>query len=121
MENKKIKSWVISTLRRASFRFQPRNEALVRARVDRGLYKCNICSEIFKRGDVQIDHIKPVIPLTGWDDWNGFIDRLFCDTEGFQIICTVCHDVKTTTEDTIRANNNAERKSKEKLDKKKKE
>lgn len=114
-----LKTWVIQRLRGQSYKWPYRNSALVAARVDRGLYKCAICSEIFKRDGVQLDHIKPVIPLTGWDNWDGFITRLFCEEDGYQVICLICHNVKTTTEDTIRAKNNAERKAKEKELKKK--
>lgn len=128
MQQKKpinLKSWITSRLRGQSYKWPPRNEALVRARIERGLYKCSCCRESFKRDNVQIDHIKPVVPFTGWDSFDGFISRLFCDVDGFQIICIICHDIKTATEDTIRARHNANKKAEEKLqkklDKKKKE
>ena len=115
-----LKTWVIQRLRGQSYKWPSRNEALVAARIERGLYKCAHCNGTFKRCEVEIDHIKPVVPLTGWDNWDGFIERLFCNTEGFQILCkTPCHTVKTTAEDTIRAKYNAERKAKDKELKKK--
>jgi hypothetical protein len=37
-----------------------------------------------------------------------FIDRLFCDVDGFQVLCNSCHDAKTMMEDTLRAKFNKE-------------
>ena len=52
--------------------------------------------------DVLMDHINPVIPLEGWDDFDGYIDRMFCDESGFQCLCKDCHDAKTREEKEIR-------------------
>ena len=41
--DKELKSFVIATLRRASYRWYSRTEALKNARVSRGLYKCESC------------------------------------------------------------------------------
>lgn len=119
MEKKKkeinLKSWVIQRLRGQSYKWPERQKALIAARVDRGLYKCAHCEGVFGRKEVQVDHIKPVVPLTGWDSFDGFITRLFCKAEEFQILCSIpCHSTKTTTEDTIRAKNNEARKAEEK-------
>lgn len=109
------KNWIISTLRRASYRYAPRNEAQRLARVDRGLYKCAMCEEIFHQKETVIDHIEPVVHLkNGWTNWDDFVNRLFCNVEGFQILCHGCHDIKTSQEDSIRASYNAERKDLEK-------
>ena len=117
MEDKKFnrKNWITSTLRRASYRWPPRNEALKKARVDRGLYQCAVCQECFSQKDIKIDHIQPVVSLKeGFTTWDDFMERLFCDVEGFQILCDPCHDAKTAIEDTLRANYNKERKAEEK-------
>ena len=104
------KNWLISTLRRASYRWPSRNEALKLARIDRGLYKCASCNGTFKNKEVIIDHIETVVPLTGFpihpatgtEDWTIFINRLFCPVEGFQILCNTCSDIKTIQEDEMR-------------------
>lgn len=128
MEKKQLtkKTWITSTLRRASYRWFARNEAKKLARVDRGLYKCAMCEGIFKDKDTVIDHIEPVVPFTGFpmhpitgeEDWTIFINRLFCDTDGFQILCDPCHDQKTAVEDSIRAQRTQDAKERERLEKK---
>lgn len=62
-----------------------------------------MCEEEFKKEEVDIDHIKPIVSLKdGFNDWNDYINSLFCPVEGFQILCKTCHDVKTKIEDTMR-------------------
>jgi len=117
---KELKSFVTNTLRRASFRWKPRDEALKAARIDRGVYRCAQCGCSFKRADVQIDHIEPVVSLKdGFTSWDDFIKRLYCSVDGFQIICTTCHDTKTIMEDALRATYNQERKAEDKEEAKK--
>ena len=61
--------------------------------------QCEVCSEWVKSGDINIDHITPVISVEeGKTDWNTFVDRLFCDKENLQRICSNCHDSKTQIE-----------------------
>lgn len=114
MDEKKInkKTWIMSTLRRASYRWPPRNEAEKLARVERGLYKCAMCEGLFRAKEYAIDHIVPVISIKdGFTTWDDVFDTLLCDVDGFQILCHPCHDQKTAIEDTMRANYNAERKA----------
>ena len=62
-------------------------------------YKCATCNGEFPSKEVQVDHIDPVIdPHVGWSGWDTFIDRLLCETEGLQVLCTSCHDSKTAEE-----------------------
>jgi len=51
---------------------------------------------------MQADHINPVIPLTGFDSWDGAIKRLYCEKDGFQPICKACHKTKTLSENQQR-------------------
>lgn len=97
-----LKSWLINQLRRASYKWPERTKALGSARVERGVYKCNICSELFKSKEIQLDHIEPIVPVTGFDNWDGYIARLFCPAEGFQVCCRPCHDSKTQKENATR-------------------
>lgn len=97
------KTFVIASLRRASIRWPPRNEALKLARVSRGLYKCSSCGLVFKKKEVHLDHINPVVsPEHGFTGYDDFIERLFCEAEGFQLLCKNCHQIKTLLEDELR-------------------
>ena len=64
--------------------------------------QCQVCSEWVSSSHIAVDHIDPVISVTlGKQDWNTFIDRLWCNTAGkanLQRICDDCHDEKTQGE-----------------------
>ena len=107
MIDTKLKNFIINTLRRASFRWKPRGEAKKRYKVQAGeyttgrkkyAYKCAMCDGIFKSGEVKMDHVDPAVPLEGWQGFDIFIERMFCDEEGFQCLCEGCHDEKTGIE-----------------------
>lgn len=100
-----LKTWLIPKLRRLSYMWPPRNEAKKLARVSRGLYKCNGCKEIFGPKEVVLDHINPVVAVTGWEDFGAFIESLFCKVEGYQVLCEECHNDKTADENKIRIEN----------------
>lgn len=110
------KTWIMAGLRRMSYRWPPKNEAERAARVERGLYKCATCEGTFKAGEYAIDHIKPVVSIKeGFTSWDEIINTLFCDADGFQILCHSCHDIKTSIEDSMRASYNKQRKDEKKL------
>lgn len=116
---KKLKRFLIPVLRRATYRWQDRNEAFKAARVDRGMYQCNSCKEVFHSKDVVIDHIQPVVSIEdGFTDWTEYVKRMFPEKEGFQILCNPCHDTKTLIEDNLRTAARQERKEIEKARKK---
>lgn len=55
-----------------------------------------------RRNNAAADHKTPVVdPNVGFVDWNTFIERLFCEEEGFQILCWECHTKVTKEERTI--------------------
>jgi 5-methylcytosine-specific restriction endonuclease McrA len=96
-------TFVKGLLRRGSFHWKARNNALKLARVDRGKYQCAMCKELFGPKEVQLDHIHPVIdPQKGFTTWDDYIERLYPYEEGWQCVCTTCHDYKTFTEDQMR-------------------
>lgn len=98
-----LKAFIIATLRIASFRWKPRQEAKSAARVQRGIYMCAMCSSEIKPDEIKIDHVNPVIPIdTGFTTWDSYIERMFCKSSDFQILCTVCHDAKTFMEKEMR-------------------
>jgi 5-methylcytosine-specific restriction endonuclease McrA len=121
---KDIKRFLIPVLRRATFRFKvktengyeyPRTQAKQAARVERGLYKCAGCGEMFKENETIVDHIDPVVALEdGFTDWDDFINRLFVSYDKLQILCTSCSEVKTLMEDNLRTAARQKRKETEK-------
>jgi len=114
-----LKTWVIWSLRKASYRWPPRNAALREAactkaqyakkpgekvsKLVRNFYRCEKCRLVYARTGVSIDHIKPVVdPKKGWQGFDEYIARMFVGVSGFQILCTRCHDEKTKRENKIR-------------------
>ena len=105
----KFKAWIIALLRHGTMRFPPRNEVLQAARTERKTNKatgklawhskCNKCKKEFPSSKIVADHIEPVVDVkTGFIDWNTYIDRMFCSKEGWQAICSTCHDKKSAKE-----------------------
>ena len=49
-----------------------------------------------------VDHIDPVVdPKVGFVDWTTYIERMFVEEDGLQILCKECHDKKTRFEKSI--------------------
>jgi 5-methylcytosine-specific restriction endonuclease McrA len=61
-------------------------------------YQCNVCKDWFPDKEVNVDHIVPAGALNCAEDLPGFVERLFCEVEGLQILCSTCHDRKTSIE-----------------------
>jgi 5-methylcytosine-specific restriction endonuclease McrA len=61
-------------------------------------YLCNVCNNWFPEKKINIDHIKPAGSLRCAQDLPGFVERLFCEIENLQCICSTCHNVKTQNE-----------------------
>lgn len=70
-------------------------------------YRCAKCKKDFPRTKVQVDHIKSVAKQA--EDasssyskeehyWTAYIDAMFCDEKGMQILCKPCHKKKTNKE-----------------------
>lgn len=117
------KAFAIATLRRASYRWPARNRARNAAKVGRNQYLCALCpkTRIYGRSDTQLDHLEPVIPLTGWVGFDSFIERLFAPDEGWQLLCKKHHDEKTEQEREFRkAHKKLQKLTKEKIQKRKK-
>lgn len=117
--NTKLKSFIISVLRKSTFSWKSRSIAYNAAKVQVGEYstgrpkyqiKCATCGELFLAKDIQMDHVDPVVPLDGYIsgmdfDLNEYAVRLFCPPEGWAAICRPCHDVKTKEENKTRKAN----------------
>lgn len=117
-----LKPFLINTLRRASYRWSARNDCLKAGRVSRGFYKCSSCGGIFQKRDIRLDHIEPVVPLSGFTTWDSYINRMYPnkdgipDPSGFQILCRdICDKAKTDLENQIRKiNRNSNKKENKK-------
>ena len=111
-KRKNLKKFLVPILRRATYRWSPRSDAMKEARKERNSYLCAMCGEMFKNGDIVLDHVLPVVdPKHGFTNWDDYVDRMFPEKEGFQVLCSTCHDVKTELEDEMRKHFNKERKN----------
>lgn len=109
----RYRSFIVSMLRRSSARWGPKNEAKRDARYPTKLLnrktgryafhgKCAGCGEMFPETTLAVDHIDPVIdPHVGFVDWDTYIARMYCEKEGFQVLCQSCHKEKTDKERQI--------------------
>lgn len=64
-------------------------------------YKCNNCNGLFKSSEVNVDHVIPVIESGKSQHdytWDEYIDRMDCSISNLQVLCKVCHKVKTKRE-----------------------
>lgn len=104
--DEKQKSFIMSSMRRASYRWEGRYTAEKRSHVGRNQYVCEGCGEVFTKRETQMDHIMPVVPVSGWDNIEGWLIRLLAPTEGWQRLCKdKCHRQKTDTENEQRYKN----------------
>ena len=114
-------SFIKGALRSASQRWGPKNEVKKAARVERGKYMCagfagiepHVVSASLppKPGNKRrinnavVDHIEPVVSVQdGFTTWDEIIKRMFCEADGFQLLCHDCHTRKTKTEREVRKN-----------------
>jgi 5-methylcytosine-specific restriction endonuclease McrA len=61
-------------------------------------YQCNKCKKWFPEKKINVDHIHPAGSLNCSADLPGFVERLFCEVNNLQVLCTHCHDIKTKNE-----------------------
>ena len=100
----RYRSFIRSTLRRASMRWGPINSVKKKAWVERGKYLCAVCKQVVPltlngKKNVFVDHIESVVDTQeGFQGWDVFIERLFCEAEGLQVLCKSCHDKVTSEE-----------------------
>lgn len=121
----KTKGKIINAVRRLSFSHRPRNEAKAKQKRGPATWQCESCDAVVYTGKkkeipaevletypdaifgkVELDHKVEVVPLEGFPngkwDWNIFLENLFCDVGGFQVLCSPCHDTKSYMEKEIR-------------------
>lgn len=107
----RFRSFITSNLRSATRKWKPITDCKKQANVRRGFYKCELCNKevpatIKKNGkrvkNIHIDHIKPIVnPAKGFTTWDDLIEKMFCESDNLQALCTECHDEKTKQEREI--------------------
>ena len=90
--------FIRSALRSAFQKWGPKHEAKNIAKVAYNSYMCAHCNELFASKEIEVDHIEPAGSLKTFDDLPAFVERMFCETEGFQVLCKPCHQLKTNQE-----------------------
>lgn len=104
MTEAQFKAFIVSALRKQSLRWKPINDVKKKARIYRGKYKCQICGKAVAVKDGAVDHINPVVPISGFEGWDSFINNMFCEEDGLQFVCNDCHNIKTKKENEDRKN-----------------
>jgi len=107
----RFNSFIKGGLRQISYRWPPKYLVKKAAWRARGTYLCagygkrshkvslSITEKKAKVNNVFVDHIDPVIdPEKGFESWDRVIERMFCETEGLQVLCRACHKEKTSDE-----------------------
>lgn len=124
----KLKYRIINALRQVSrwvpAKAEAKKRAMVRVQIGttkkgkpkyRRFFKCAKCLGLFNSDEVHADHYSPAIdPVRGFQGWNEYIDRLFCSTDGYQILCVADHKAKSLEENQIRKLHRKPRKKKKK-------
>ena len=119
-----FRSYIMSGIRSKSRFWKPKSIAIAKTFVGKGknpetgklckLHKCPQCEGLFPQGKMDADHIEPVVPIEGFKtspetflsyDWNQVLQRLFCEAEGYSVVCKGCHKDKTKKENQQRRKN----------------
>jgi len=96
-------SFLRSGLRQMSLRWPPRKHAENLSRRPyvgenkrrKWEYQCAMCKEWFAFSDTQVDHKNECGALSSFADLSVFAERLFCESDGFQVLCAKkCHKRK---------------------------
>ena len=94
-------SFVKGGLRSISQRWPPRYSVLNQACIGQQIntksgrlakhYLCASCNIAYPAKEVEVNHRNPIVPVTGFDSWDGLIERLFCEKEHLEVLCKPCH------------------------------
>jgi len=122
MTEAQFNSMIKSLLRAGSRRWAPISQCDRNATVRRGVRRCAGCQEEVKvttvidgkrKKNTSIDHIVPIVPVTGFRSWDEVIENMFCEIEELQLLCLPCHKEKSKLETAERAAARRAKKKKE--------
>lgn len=104
----RINAFIMSVLRAGTSRWPPKWAVLEAAKTEKRIneksgrlaqhYRCAACQDEFTSKDIEVDHIKPVVPETGFESWDSVITNMFCDEDNLQVLCKPCHKAKSKLE-----------------------
>lgn len=108
----RYRAFITSALRGAFRRYPPKYEAIKAAfttyKTNKATgrkaahFKCAECKKDFPQTMVQVDHLDPVVEVSGFVSWDVFIERLFCEPSNLQVLCKPCHLKKSKKEKEAR-------------------
>lgn len=111
----RINAFIMATLRGGSRRWPPKWQVLEAAKREKRVneatgrtaqfYACSSCSKEYTSKEVEVDHIEPVVPLSGFVSWDNVIERMFVTADKLQVLCTKCHKKKSAIETKQRKEN----------------
>lgn len=112
----KLRTFITGVLRSGFRKFPSKYETLKEASVGKKVnkktnriaehYKCAECKQDFPAKEVNVDHLNPVVcPVEGFVNWDVYIKRMFCGKDNLQVLCTICHDIKSSEERKVRKEN----------------
>ncbi len=99
-------SFIRSALRQKSRWWKPISQAKAKAKRNykgplkrqKFEYQCAECLQWHPDKEINVDHIIPAGTLRCANDLPGFVERLFCEVDNLQCLCTNCHNKKTQKE-----------------------
>jgi len=104
----RFNSFVKSVLRSGTRSWPPKWDVLNEAKTGKKVnqktgriaehYRCAACNNEFPAKEVQVDHKDPIVPVSGFTNWDVVILNLFCEKEHLQVLCKTCHKLKSKEE-----------------------
>lgn len=100
MSNSAFFGMIRSALRNKSRFYYSIRVARERARVPytginkkrKWMYKCEVCNGLYSDKETNIHHRLECGTLASFEDLPGFVERLFCSSDGLMCVCDSCHD-----------------------------
>lgn len=80
-------------------------------------WACNSCKKMIDENNIKVDHINPVVPVNTNRvsmTLRELYERTYCSIENLQIMCSVCHNIKSAEEAKQRASFRVKKKCKRK-------
>ena len=106
-DSKKLSQSIRNTIRQSFSRSEHYKGFLEKHRIEmkvgnrkRVFYRCNHCTNVFGKKDIQVDHIAQIGKgvYSTIDDAAYFASKVYCGYDNLQILCKPCHKVKSAAE-----------------------